>query len=84
MSSKKFKTISYCVRGKHQSSTRSIGDDVRKTGQKLITGKCVECNRKKLMNVIDHKIATEGLNELFKFFDGVYAEADKNFSNKGI
>ena len=52
MSSRKFKTDSYCVGGQHRSGTKNIVGNItnnKKTGKevKLLVGKCVVCNRKK-------------------------------------
>ena len=53
MSSKKFKTDSFCVGGKHKSATKHFTGEVtvnKKTGKqiKLLVGKCVICDRKKI------------------------------------
>ena len=53
MHSQKFKTNSYCIGGKHHSSTKDIVGQItinKKTGReiKLLVGKCVTCNRKKI------------------------------------
>ena len=71
MSSQRFKTNSYCVRGRHHSSTSNISGDItinKKTGKevKLLVGKCVICNRKKTMIVSDNVIQVEGLGDFFK------------------
>ena len=71
MSSQKFKTNSYCVGGRHHSSTSNITGDItinKKTGTevKLLVGKCVICNRKKTMIVSDNVIQAEGLGDFFK------------------
>ena len=71
MSSQKFKTNSYCVGGRHHSSTSNISGDItinKKTGKevKLLVGKCVICNRKKTMIVSDNVIQAEGLGDFFK------------------
>ena len=71
MSSQKFKTNSYCVGGRHHSSTSNITGDItinKKTGKevKLLVGKCVICNRKKTMIVSDNVIQAEGLGDFFK------------------
>ena len=71
MSSQKFKTISYCVGGRHYSSTSNINGDItvnKKTGKevKLVVGKCMICNRKKTMIVSDNVIQAEGLGDFFK------------------
>ena len=52
MSFQEFKSDSYCVGGRHRSSTKDIVGDIiinKKTGRefKLLVGKCVICNRKK-------------------------------------
>ena len=71
MSSQKFKTNSYCVGGRHHSSTSNITGDVtinKKNGKevKLLVGKCVICNRKKTMIVSDKVVQAEGLGDFFK------------------
>ena len=53
MNSQKFETDSYCVAGKHRSGTKNITGKItinKKTGRqtKLLVGKCVICNRKKI------------------------------------
>ena len=71
MSSQKFKAISYCVGGRHHSSTSNITGDItvnKKTGKevKLLVGKCVICNRKKTMIVSDNVIQADSLGDFFK------------------
>ena len=71
MSSQKFKTNSYCVGGRHHSSTSNNSGDItinKKTGKevKYLVGKCVICNRKKTMIVSDNVIQAEGLGDFFK------------------
>ena len=71
MSSRKIKTDSYCVRGRHHSSTTNITGDItinKKTGKqvKLLIGRCSICNRKKSMVVSDNVIQAEGLGDFFK------------------
>ena len=71
MNSQKFKSDSYCVGGKHRSGTKNITGEVtvnKKTGKqiKLLVGKCVICDRKKSMTVIDNTIEAEGLSDFFK------------------
>ena len=53
MNSKKFENNSYCVGGKHQSGTKNLTGEItmnKKSGGeiKLLVGKCVVCNRKKV------------------------------------
>ena len=62
---------SYCVGGRHYSSTSNITGDItinKKTGKeiKLLVGKCMICNRKKTMIVSDNVIQAEGLGDFFK------------------
>ena len=71
MSFQKFKANSYCVGGRHHSSTSNITGDItinKKTSKevKLLVGKCVICNRKKTMIVSDNVIQAEGLGDFFK------------------
>ena len=71
MSFQKFKSDSYCVGGRHRSSTKDIVGDItinKKTGRevKLLVGKCVICNRKKTMIVSDNLIQAERLGDFFK------------------
>ena len=71
MSFQKLKSDSYCVGGRHKSSTKDIVGDIsinKKTGKevKLLVGKCVKCNRKKTMIVSDIVIYSEGLGDFFE------------------
>ena len=71
MSSQKFKTNSYCVGGRHQSSTTNITVDItinKKTGKevKMSIGRCSISNRKKSMVVSDNVIRAESLGDFFK------------------
>ena len=71
LSSRKFKTNSYCVGGRHHSSTTNITGDItinKKTGKevKLLIGRCSICKRKKSMVVSDNVIRAEGLGNFFK------------------
>ena len=71
MSFQNFKSDSYCVRGRHRSSTKDIVGDItinKKTGKevKLLVGKCMICDRKKTMIVSDNVIQAEGLGDFFK------------------
>ena len=71
MSFQKFKSESYCVGGRHKSTTKNIVGDItinRKTGRevKILVGRCVICDRKKTMIVSDNVIQAEGLGDLFK------------------
>ena len=71
MNSQKFKSDSYCVGGKHRSSTKKITGEItfnKKAGKeiKLLVGKCFICDRKKSMIVIDNTIQAEVLGDFFK------------------
>ena len=71
MSSQKILSDSYCVGGRHRSSTKNIVGEIRKnkkTGKeiKLLVGQCVVCNRKKSMIVSDNVIQAESLGDFFK------------------
>ena len=89
MSSQKFKTDSYCVGGRHRSSTKNIVGEItinKKTGKevKLLAGKCVICNRKKTMMVSDNVIQAEGLGNFFKNLGKISAKAGKKLAKNVI
>ena len=89
MSSQKFKTDSYCVGGRHRSSTKNIVGEItinKKTGKevKLLAGKCVICNRKKTMIVSDNVIQAEGLGNFFKNLGKISTKAGKKLAKNVI
>ena len=89
MSSQKFKTDSYCVGGRHRSSTKNIVGEItinKKTGKevKLLAGKCVICNRKKTMIVSDNVIQAEGLGKFFKNLGKISAKSGKKLAKNVI
>ena len=82
MSFQNFKSNSYCVGGRHYSSTSNITGDIttnKKTGKevKLLIGRCSICNRKKSMVVSDNTIQAEGLGDFFKKMGKVSGKAAK-------
>ena len=89
MSSQKFKTDSFCVGGRHRSSTKNIVGEItinKKTGKevKLLAGNCVICNRKKTMIVSDNVIQAEGLGNFFKNLGKISAKAGKKLAKNVI
>ena len=89
MSFQKFKSDSYCVRGRHRSATKDIVGDItnnKKTGKevKLLLGKCVICNRKKTMIVSDNVIQAEGLGDFFKKLGKKGLNVSKKMAKKRI
>ena len=85
MSSQKFQSDSYCVGGRHKSSTKNITGEIpvnKKTGKqiKLLVGKCVICDRKKSMIVSDNVIQAEGLGDFFKNLGKLSARAGKKLA----
>ena len=66
MSFLKFRSDSYCVGGRHRSSTLKIYGGLRSKGSKVLIGYCSTCNRKKSMTVSDNTIQAEGLGDFFK------------------
>ena len=71
MSFDKFKNNSYCVGGKHYSTTINIRGDItqnKKTGApvKLLRGTCSTCKRNKSLIVSDQTIQAEGLGDFFR------------------
>ena len=65
MSFQKFKNDSFCVGGRHRSSTIKIYGDITSKGSKVLIGYCSVCNRKKSMTVSDNTIKAEGLGSFF-------------------
>ena len=47
MSFNKLKSDSYCVGGRHRSSTVKIYGDITSKGSKVLVGYCSKCNRTK-------------------------------------
>ena len=66
MSFQKFKSDSFCVGGRHRSSTIKNYRDIRSKGSKVIIGYWSICNRKKSMTVSDNTMRAEGLGNFFK------------------
>ena len=66
MSFNKFKSDSYCVGGKHRSSTVKLYGDITSKVSKVLFGFCSKCNRKKSMTVNDNTIQAKNLGEFFK------------------
>ena len=84
-SSQKFQSDSYCVGGRHRSSTKNIVGEIRnnkKTGKdvKLLVGQCMVCNRKKSMIVSDNVIQAEGLGSFFKNLGKISSKAGKKLA----
>ena len=82
MSFNKFKTKSYCVGGRHYSSTSNIHGDTtinkKNTIVKLLRGTCTTCKRSKSIIVSDQTIQAEGLGDFFKHL----GKAAKNVGKK--
>ena len=66
MSFNKFENVSYCVGGRHRSSTVKSYGDITSEGSKVLIGYCSICNRKKSMTVSDSTIKAQGLGDFFK------------------
>ena len=79
----KFKNSSYCVGGRHHTSTNDIKPKItynKKTNKevKLFEGKCSQCKRTKTRIVSDNTIQAEGLQDFFKGL----GKAAKNIGKK--
>ena len=77
MSFQKFKSDSYCVGGRHKSSTVKICGDIISKGSKVLIGFCSVCNRKKSKTASDNTIKTEGLGGFFKNLGKISSKAGK-------
>ena len=88
MSSQKFQSDSYCVGGRHRSSTKNIVGEIRnneKTAKeiKLLVGQCLVCNRKSMI-VSDNVIQAEGLGDFFKNLGKVSSKAAKKLARNAL
>ena len=86
MSFNKFKNNSYCVGGKHYSTTINLRGDItqnKKTGApvKLLRGTCSSCKRNKSLIVSDQTIQTEGLGNFFKHLGSAAKNVGKKILN---
>ena len=66
MSFQKFQSDSYCVSGRHKSSTVKIYGDITNKGSKVLIGFCSKCNRKNSMTVSDNTKQAKVLGDFFK------------------
>ena len=66
MSFQKYKSDSFCVGGRHRSSTKNIYGDITSEGSKVLIGYCSSGNRKKLMTVKDNTKKAGGSGDFFK------------------
>ena len=66
MGFQKLKSDSFCVGGRHKSSTVKIYGDITSKGSKVLIGFCSKRQRKKSMTVSDNTIEPEGLSVFFK------------------
>ena len=86
MSFNKFVNTSYCVGGKHYSTTTNIRGDFtvnKKTGMpvKLLRGTCSTCKRNKSLIVSDQTIQAEGLGDIFKHLGSAAKNVGKKILN---
>ena len=84
MSSQKFKSVSYCVGGRHRPSTVKNYGDITSKGGKVLIGYCSICNRKKSMTVSDNTIKAEGLSSFFKNLGKISSKAGKKLAKSVI
>ena len=81
MSFIKFKNNSFCVGGKHYSSTTNIRGDITSNNVKLLRGTCVTCKRNKSLIVSDQTINGEGLGNFFKHLGSAAKNVGKKILN---
>ena len=86
MSFNKFKNNSYCVGGKHYSTTINIRGDItqnKKTGApvKLLRSTFSTCKRNKSLIVSDQTIQAEGLGNFFKHLGSAAKNVGKKILN---
>ena len=81
MSFQKFQSDSFCVRGRHRSSTSKIYGGITSKDSEVLNGYCSFWNRKNSMTVSDNVIQAEGLGSFFKILARIYVNAGKKFGN---
>ena len=86
MSFNEYKNNSYCVGGKHYSTTINIRGDItqnKKTGApvKLLRGTCSSCKRNKSLIVSDQTVQAEGLGNFFKHLGSAAKNVGKKILN---
>ena len=84
MSSQKFKSDSFCVGGRHRSSTTNFYGDITNKCSKVLIGYCSICNRKKSMTVSDNTIQAEGLGSFFESLGKISAKAGKKLATNAL
>ena len=84
MSFNKVKSDSYCVAGRHRSSTLKIYGDITTKGSKVIIGYCSECNRKKSVTVSDNTIKAEGLGSVSKNLGKISSKAGRKVATNAL
>ena len=80
MSFQKFKSNSYCVGGRHRSSTIKFYGDITSKGSEVSFVYCSSCNRKKSMRVPDNTIQAECLGDFFKFLGKIGLNVSKKMA----
>ena len=80
MSFQKFKNVSYCVGGRHRSTTKNFYGDITSKSSKVLFGYCSICNRKKIMTVGEKTIQAEGLGSFFKNLGRTSAKAKEKLA----
>ena len=62
----RFKPNSFCVGGRHRSSTRNIYGDITSKGSKKLIGHGSDCKGKTFMTVTNNTLQVKGLGDFFK------------------
>ena len=80
MSFQKYKSDTYCLGGRHRSSTIKTYGDITSKGSKLLIGFCSKYTRKISVTVSDSTIKTEGLCSFFKNLGKISPKAGKKLA----
>ena len=80
----KFKTNSYCVRGRHYCGTNNIRGLITSKGTKMLKANCVKCQRNKSMTVSEATIEAEGLKDFFKSVGRAVVNFGKEVANNPV
>ena len=76
--SKKYKSDSSFVGGRHRSALSKIYGDITSKSIKVLIGYCSICNGKKQMTISDDTMQAKGLGSSFKNLGKISAKAGKN------
>ena len=79
----KFKSVTYCVGGRHKSATKNIHGDITSKDSNVLIGYCSIC-KKKGMTVSENTIQAEVLGSFFKNLGKISAKTGKKLATNAL